>query len=452
MKKIFNECLKSTKELVPFKNGQKVDFVELLATKCNRKGIAVQEAKILIKEKHNFDDEKVTELIEKSYANLEEYGKDKKKSLENYLTSKYNFRYNEVTGRIEYKLKSAKLYDVLKDFELNSLYRELNNNGYRVGIDRLSKLLMSDFVQVYNPFKEYFCNLPKWDGKDYISELASMVKTDDDKFWNEALKKWLVGMVATALKDELINHTVIVLSGKQGIGKSTFIDKILPPELKKYKYSGLINPNNKDSLQLMTETIIIDLDELASLSRKEDKSLKEIITKLHIKLRRPYGRVTEDLPRRASFMGSINDEQFLSDITGNRRFLCFLIEEIEKEKEINYKGLYAQIMALYNSNYKFWFDGDEIEFLNKRNEKFRVKTNVEEIILGKFIQSTVDEATYFMTATEILNDIREDFGLQMNNTNAIQIGKIMNAYSFIKVKKDGVYKYALRKPKIEIPF
>ncbi len=151
MKATFNECLKSTKEVVPYKNGQKIDFVELLATKCNRKGISVQEAKILIKAKHNFDDEKVTELIDKAYSNLEEHGKDKKRSLENYLVAKYDFRYNEVTGKTEYKTKLEKSYDVLKDFSLNFLYRELNNDGYRVGTDRLSKLLMSDFVEVYNP-------------------------------------------------------------------------------------------------------------------------------------------------------------------------------------------------------------------------------------------------------------------------------------------------------------
>lgn len=445
MKSTFNECLKDTKELVPFINGQRKGFVEILSAKCNRKGIPMNEAKILIKKEYNFDDEKVTGIIEKSYANTDEFGKEKKPTVESYLNSKYDFRYNEVTGRMEYKKHNAKNYISIRDYELNSLYRELNNNGFRIGTGRLEKLLISDFVDEFNPFKEYFNNLPEWDGKDYILELSKMVKTDDERFWQIALKKWLVGMVATTIKDNgKKNHTVIVLSGEQGIGKSTFIGRLLPPELRKYKYSGLINLNNRDSYILMTENIIIDLDEMASLNRKEEKSLKEIITKPNVKIRRPYGRVTEDLPRRASFIGSINDHQFLTDLTGSRRFLSFEVSKFDIETPINYEGLYSQLMYLYKSDFNFCFEGEENDEINQRNEKFRIKSDVEELILSKYTPCTKEETTIFKTATEILNDFRSEFGIQMGISNSIQLGKVMKKYGFEQVKKTGVNKYALK--------
>jgi predicted P-loop ATPase len=439
------KCIQEIQNALPY-SGNEEAFVRLLSAKCNRMAIPIKETKILIKKKsYNFDDEKVTKLIEEVYAKKEEFGKDKKPTIETFLSSKYDFRYNEVTGKIEFKISGKKDFEELTDYNLNSIYRKLGKEGYKIGIDRLNKLLQSDFVQMYNPFKEYFNNLPEWDGHDYIKDVSELVKTDDNDFWYKAFTKWLVGMVATSLDDKSINHTVIVFSGKQGIGKSTFIRNLLPPELQKYMYSGLINPSNKDSLILMTENIIIDLDELANLNKREDKELKEIITKANIKLRRPYGRITENLPRRASFIGSINDSQFLSDISGNRRYLCFLTESFNYNVPIDYNGLYSQIMHLYKENFKFWFEGEENDEINERNEKFRIKSNFEEILFSKYsLPKEEKEVDVYLTASDLLNEFRVSHGIQMNQTSNIQIGKLLTGKGFPKKKKGGVYKYGLK--------
>ena len=130
--------------------------------------------------------------------------------------------------------------------------------------------------------------------------------------------------VACALDEEKVNHQVLVLVGPQGIGKSSWLNSLLPKELSGYLYSGLINPNNKDTLVHLSENLFINLDELENLNKTELGSLKSLITQSAIKLRKAYGMFNENLRRRASFMGSVNDAEFLTDSTGNRLSLIHI--------------------------------------------------------------------------------------------------------------------------------
>lgn len=367
-------------------------------------------------------------------------------TIEKYLAKRYDFRLNEVLSRLEYKTKHESNYKLLNDYDLNSMYCELKNDKYKLGVDRLIRILHSKYVDKYNPFTEYFNSLDEWDGKDYITKLSDSVKTHDNEFWKDALTHWLVGMVKSAIFDETINHQVIVLCGEQGIGKSTFIEKLLPKQLRSYVYSGTINPSNRDTLVLMSEKIIIDLDELANLNRKEEKALKELITKRTVQLRKAYGKFNENLTRRASFIGSVNDSQFLTDLTGNRRYLCFRVESFTKDFKVNYEGLYAQVMHLIKENYKHWYEGDEITKINENNEQFRIKTPLEELIEKYYLSTNdINEAENFLNATEILNELRMVHGIQLNNTNQIFLGKVMKRLGFEQFKKEGIYRYGLIK-------
>ena len=446
MNELFKKCLEETQNAYKFVEGQKEDFVRELANQCNRKGIKIEKTKIAIKKSYNFDDNIVTKIIQNEYQNKKDFGIDEKQSIEEFLNEKYDFKYHEVLGNVEYKSKNKTSYQLMTDYKLNSICRELVLAGHKISSEsKLYKLLSSEFVPFFNPFKDYFNSLPKWDGKDYILEFSKMVKTDDTEFWQDALKRWMVAMVGCSLFDEIINQTVIVFNGGQGIGKSKFIDRILPPELNMYKYSGLINPSSKDSLILLTENILIDLDELGSLNRKDEKAMKEIITKSSIKLRKPYGKVNEFLPRRASFMGSVNDSEFLMDMTGSRRFLCFEVTEIDYQSEINYKGIYSQALHLFNNKFKFWFDREEVAFINERNEKFRMKDPIEEVILAKYKPCTKEEATIFLSSTEILQELKKEHSINFDTTSNVMIGKVLSKNKFPKMKKAGVQKYAVQK-------
>jgi hypothetical protein len=210
--------------------------------------------------------------------------------VEKYLNLKYDFRYNEVTAKIQAKLKSAIVFRPVSDYFLNSLAREMNKAGIPCGITPLRNLLLSDFTPVFNPFKSYLEELPEWDGKtDYILELTKTVTTTDVKLWEFCFRKWFVAMVASLMHDPIVNHTTLIFCGKQGVGKTTWILNLVPTELKEYSYSGLINAGNKDSLLQLSETMLINMDEVETLNRNELGMMKEMITKSSIRIRRPYG-------------------------------------------------------------------------------------------------------------------------------------------------------------------
>ena len=139
----------------------------------------------------------------------------------------------------------------------------------------------------------------------------------------------MIAVVACALNPEISNHTVLVLQGKQGLGKSTWFRNLLPEALKSYAYPGELDPSNKDTMVYLSECLIINLDELASLNKGKESALKEVITKSEIKVRKVYRRNPESLIRRASFTGSVNDPQILTDTTGSRRFLIHEVEHID---------------------------------------------------------------------------------------------------------------------------
>jgi predicted P-loop ATPase len=246
------------------------------------------------------------------------------------LNSRYVFRYNEVTGVMEFRSIWESEFKEFTDRELNSIHRILQKKKIKFSITNLNNLIFSNFSKRYNPFIEYFNSLPEWDNTtDYIYELANTVKTTNPELWQKCFRKWIIAATACVLYPDITNQTAIVFAGGQGIGKTTWMENLCPENLKRYMFSGTINPTNKDTVINLSECWFVNLDELENMNRTEIGTLKEIITKTNIRIRRPYGKISESLPRRASFMASVNNAEFLNDPTGSRRFLCFEALDIE---------------------------------------------------------------------------------------------------------------------------
>ena len=146
---------------------------------------------------------------------------DKKKTLstkerviiiEAYLKNKYNFRYNPISDRTEFKSVKAKEYQPLTERDINSLFRDLNHNSVSCQMSMLKSILHSDFIPTRDPFVEYFESLPKYKktDPDYIAELMKTITADNDKFWKMAFPKWLVNTVACSINPKFINQNVLV--------------------------------------------------------------------------------------------------------------------------------------------------------------------------------------------------------------------------------------------------
>lgn len=366
---------------------------------------------------------------------------------ERFLSKNYDFRINQVLGRLEYKEKPSPSFCLLDDYKFNSLLRVLLKSKIKISKDTLKSLIYSDFAEMYDPFVEYFDNLPAWDGTtDHIGQLADTVKTDDDGKFKMWFTKWIVGAVACAIHADKVNQTAIVFVGKQGIGKTTWMQKLVPNQLKSYYYSGIPNLRNKDTKIRMAECFLINLDEMDSLTASNTERLKEIITATEIKERRPYGHFDQIMPRRASFMGSVNNKQFLQDTTGNRRFLCFDVKEIDFLHNIKIDMVYAQAKHLLGQGFPYFFNTKETEEVTEHNEQFQAISPVEEMIVKCFEPVDIEKESpaLKLTATEIAEYLGKRSTFFINDANIQKIGRIMKKHHFVRIKHQGNYAYALK--------
>ena len=485
---IYNHCIRFTEKKVQYATGSRNVFVHQLACNLNRKGISLNEALSFILTDFGYDEKEVTQTVHSAYGNIHEFGKDetihkpKKPKTENrqpttsaadeddedkpkptqidrlelFLSTRYVFRHNMVSGKLEFQYFGKKKWHVMNDFIENSMLRECLKGRIKTNLSSLRNLLYSDFCELYNPFEDYFYNLPEYNpnsslpngegqgGADYILELANTITTTKQELWQECFKKWIVAMVVCVLDDKVINHTVIVFSGKQGLGKTTWVEKLVPRKLKEYLFSGTINPNNKDTLVQLSECMLINLDELENLNRSEIGSLKEIITKTQIRMRKAYGHNNETMPRRASFAGSVNTAQFLNDSTGSRRFLCFEVENIQYQHEINIDNVLSQALYLFKTGFRHWFDQEEIKNITENNEQYQLRSPEEELLLTWFEPCDRENATHYLNTSQIAAKLEERTKITITDGTINKIGKALKKHNFTRLMRKGSPVYAVK--------
>jgi predicted P-loop ATPase len=352
--------------------------------------------------------------------------------VETYLDSRYDFQYNEVLNEIECKLKDESEFGPLNE---NNLFRELQHNRIKIGLNNLVAILRSDFVETVNPFKNYFESLPVWNEQDpdYITILGNHVKAMDQAEFNNHLKKTLVRTVACALDDNYFNKHAFILVGKtQNTGKSTFIRFLCPPALKGYISENLATID-KDSIIALSDNFIINIDELAILGKSEINTLKAFLSRDRIKIRHPFDKRPKMTPRRASFFGSTNNSEFLTDETGSVRWLCFEIETIswEYNESVNIDLVYSQAYFLWKSDFKYQLTPEEIISNEKRNKPFQ-RTTIEQELIQKFYKTgTKDDHELMLTATDVMTNIAVDCPSRIS-INIISVGKAMTSLGFIQ--------------------
>ena len=225
-----------------------------------------------------------------------------------------------------------------------------------------------------------------------------------DRLWRVCFKKWFVAMVASWMKDDVVNHQVLVLIGKQGIYKTTWLEHLIPPHLRSYACK-LANSSdlNKDERLRIAEFGLISLDEIDSMNNRELNQLKSVITASDVNERAAYAYTKERRIRLASFCASGNRRDFLTDITGNRRWLPFEVESIQNPffTTLPYDLMYAQAWALANDpTFCYWFELDEIEVLEQHNQHFRDESN-EEQLLPILFDVPAEGRGEFMTTAQI---------------------------------------------------
>ncbi|MBI5541378.1 MAG: toprim domain-containing protein, partial [Bacteroidia bacterium] len=297
--------------------------------------------------------------------------------VEHLIDEVFTLRYNEVSNDIEYKKNDSE--DNFTVMNENNVYRFLQHNHIEFSMAKLMALLKSDFVTRFNPFKNYFINLSPWNeinDQDYIHKLTEYISVTDQERFALHFKKALIRTVACSIDDTVINKQALILvHEEQNSGKSTFIRWLCPNILQQYMAENI--STDKDSLIALCENFIINMDELATLSRAEINSLKSMFSKETIKIRRPYDKSPTSASRRASFFGSTNKAEFLTDETGSVRWLCFELTgriNWDYKKDLSVDDIWRQAYTLYKQGFKYELTADEIKVNDEANQQYQITT------------------------------------------------------------------------------
>lgn len=349
-------------------------------------------------------------------------------ALEMYLRERYSFRMNKLSYEICAKNLTSGQAFVWDDITKARLLVEimLHGFGFKVSEKMLETVIYGMLVEEYNPLADFFAGL-KWDGKDHIARLSETVEIsnpDLKKVWLPHLTKWLVSAYAQA-SGTGENHTVLVLSGAQGRGKTKWLNNLCP--IKDMLFCGHIEPSvtNNNTANYLAEKLLVNIDDqLETMLSKDFNNIKSIITTPTVTNRKAYFRLAPTRQRVCSFTASVNSASFLTD-SSNRRYLVFAIDDIllDKLEKVNIEQVWAQARHLLSNGFKYYFDKKDIAELDLLNEQFR-NAPVEEELLSKYFYApaTLQDEEYMMQ-TEILDFLQEKIEYKLNSsrlTNALQ--------------------------------
>jgi hypothetical protein len=358
--------------------------------------------------------------------------------IESYLSDMFELRYNVISNK--YEFKNTDRDNIFEEMDVYIILRKLRKKHIDVSANFILEIIKSDFTPRYNPIESYFKKLVKWDGQDHIKKLASyiMLHENDRERFELQFKKMFVRIIAGAF-GRAVNKRCMVFVGGQDAGKSTFTRWLIPKPLKDY-YTEDCDFSNKDGLISMTGNFIIGLDEIANMPRNDINMVKSIMSKDTIKVRLPYDRRDSLLIRRSSFIASTNDEEFLTDPTGNVRWICFLLQgrglNWAYKKDIDIDMVWAQAYYLLNSEFFYDLTKEELEENELSNMQFMTKTTEIELIPRFYMAADKnDEGVLFWQATDFYNDLNKRFEGARLNINLSNLGKALRALKFKRESK-----------------
>lgn len=360
--------------------------------------------------------------------------------LEEYLSENYSFRQNVLSDKYEICEKSEEpaAFRPLTREGFNSVCRRIRKEGLEIkGLkQKLEEYIYSEETPKYNPVREFWDNLPEWDGHDYVDDFFNRIPkmtTEIHGLASIALRAmpahWL-GMDACHG-----NECVMVFIGQQGCGKSTFCNSILPPELRSY-YLDHINLGNKNDKEMaLSNNLLVNLDEMDQIKPSQQAELKQALSKIKVNGRPIYGRAQKERQRFASFVGTTNNPQPLVDSTGSRRFLCIRIpdgEFIRNDGEINYPQLYAQLKyELEHEKIHYWFDANETARVQELNKPFMRVMDLAGMIENTFRHPEKDEEVKPMSTKEIMMHLSALYpNVQQDASTKVRVGLALRDMKF----------------------
>ena len=372
----------------------------------------------------------------------ETVGKAKSRSLMQevtaFLTSRYHFRFNvlteetEVAG-VEYGIPDDHLrYAKVDERWMNSLSLEAIEAGIDCWDRDIQRFVRSRRISEYHPFTAYFERLPEWDGTDRVSALARRVS--DDPVWVNGFHRWMLGLSAQWMQfhpdtNRANSVAPLLVSSRQGLGKSTFCRLLMPDALKAY-YTESYDLSSPASAEARLAAYgLINLDEFDKLGASKMPLLKNLMQASALNIRKAYKRSASALPRIASFIGTSNREDLLVDRTGSRRFLCVSLEHaIDCTTPIEHEQLYAQLKAELLSGERSWFNKEEEQAIQQHNALFYKHVPEEEVFRLCFRFATEEDhpqKVLTLSATQLFERMKSAHPSAMRGMTAYSLSRIL---------------------------
>ena len=364
-----------------------------------------------------------------------------------FLTSRYRFRFNVLTeetevANIENNLPDAHLrYAKVDERWMNTLSMEAIETGIDCWDRDIQRFVRSRRISEYHPFTAYFEQLPEWDGTDRVSALARRVS--DNPVWVNGFHRWMLGLSAqwmqfhpdtnSANSANSINRAnsvaPLLVSSRQGLGKSTFCRLLMPDALKAY-YTESYDLSSPASAEAKLAAYgLINLDEFDKLSASKMPLLKNLMQASALNIRKAYKRSASALPRIASFIGTSNREDLLVDRTGSRRFLCVSLEHaIDCVTPVEHEQLYAQLKAELLSGERSWFNKEEEQAIQQHNALFYKHIPEEEVFRLCFRFATEadhPQEVLTLSATQLFERMKSAHPSVMRGMTAYSLSRIL---------------------------
>ena len=355
-----------------------------------------------------------------------------------FLTSRYHFRFNVLTeetevASVEHGIPDDHLrYAKVDERWMNSLSLEAIEAGIDCWDRDIQRFVRSRRISEYHPFTAYFEQLPEWDGTDRVSALARRVS--DDPVWVNGFHRWMLGLSAQWMQfrpdtNRANSVAPLLVSSRQGLGKSTFCRLLMPDALKAY-YTESYDLSSPASAEARLAAYgLINLDEFDKLGASKMPLLKNLMQASALNIRKAYKRSASALPRIASFIGTSNREDLLVDRTGSRRFLCVSLEHaIDCVTPVEHEQLYAQLKAELLSGERGWFNKEEEQAIQQHNALFYKHVPEEEVFRLCFRFATEEDhpqEVLTLSATQLFERMKSAHPSAMRGMTAYSLSRIL---------------------------
>ena len=350
------------------------------------------------------------------------------KDLETFLFSKYNFRFNVLTEQTEYAPKDETAYQVVDQRTLNTFCIDARSQGINCWDKDVSRLILSQKIKDFHPFLDYMSKLPEWDGTDRVTELA--LRVSDKPLWVKGFHRWILAMTAQWMNlDAQCANAVapLLISTEQGRCKSTFCSTLLPEELQRFYIDKFDITSVSGCEQKLSLFGLINMDEFDRYGIRTMATLKNLMQLKRLTFRKSHRSYYSQLPRIASFIGTSNQKELLTDTTGSRRFLCVEVKEKIDCTPPDYAQLYAQLKAELLAGERYWFTSEEEKEIQANNRPFYKALPEQEVFFKCFRLPEEGEKGIQLSATEIFCRIQKRFPAALRGGNVRAMGRILTA-------------------------